>query len=91
YLRTPQENAEGYDQNSPINFADHLKGKFLLIHGTGDDNVHFQNSVMFSEALIQANKPFEQAYYPNKNHGIHGGNTSLHLYNKMTAFVTENL
>lgn len=91
YLRTPQENPEGYDQNSPINFADHLKGKFLLIHGTGDDNVHFQNSVMFSDALIQANKPFEQAYYPNKNHGIHGGNTSLHLYNKMTTFVIENL
>ncbi|MFC6102685.1 S9 family peptidase [Olivibacter domesticus] len=91
YLRTPQENAEGYDQNSPINFADRLKGKFLLIHGTGDDNVHFQNSIMFSEALIQANKPFEQAYYPNKNHGIYGGNTSLHLYNKMTAFVLENL
>jgi dipeptidyl-peptidase-4 len=91
YLRTPQENSSGYDQNSPINFADRLKGKFLLIHGTGDDNVHFQNSVMFSEALIQANKPFEQAYYPNKNHGIHGGNTSLHLYNKMTTFVIENL
>jgi len=91
YLRTPQENSSGYDQNSPINFADRLKGKFLLIHGTGDDNVHFQNSVMFSEALIQANKPFEQAYYPNKNHGIHGGNTSLHLYNKMTTFVMENL
>jgi len=91
YLRTPQENPEGYDDNSPINFADELKGKFLLIHGTGDDNVHFQNSVMFSEALIQANKPFEQAYYPNKNHGIHGGNTSLHLYHKMTSFILENL
>lgn len=91
YLRTPQENPEGYDDNSPINYADQLKGKFLLIHGTGDDNVHFQNSVMFSEALIQANKAFEQAYYPNKNHGIYGGNTSLHLYNKMTDFITTNL
>jgi dipeptidyl-peptidase-4 len=91
YLRTPQENPEGYDQNSPINFANLLKGKFLLVHGTGDDNVHFQNSVMFSEALIQANKPFDQAYYPNKAHGISGGNSSIHLYGKMTAFVMENL
>jgi dipeptidyl-peptidase 4 len=91
YLRTPQENPEGYDQNSPINYADRLKGKFLLVHGTGDDNVHFQNSVMFSEALIQANKPFEQAYYPNKAHGISGGNASIHLYSKMTDFVINNL
>ena len=91
YLRTPQENAKGYDENSPINFADKLKGKFLLIHGTADDNVHFQNSVMFSEALIQANKDFEQAYYPNKNHGIGGGNTTLQLYRKMTDFVLNNL
>lgn len=91
YLRTPQENPTGYDDNSPIHFADQLKGKFLLIHGTGDDNVHFQNSVMFSEALIQENKAFEQAYYPNKNHGIYGGNTSLHLYNKMTSFILGNL
>ena len=91
YLRTPQENAQGYDENSPINFADKLKGKFLLIHGTADDNVHFQNSVMFSEALIQANKDFEQAYYPNKNHGIAGGNTTLQLYRKMTDFILNNL
>lgn len=91
YLRTPQENAKGYDENSPINFADKLKGKFLLIHGTADDNVHFQNSVMFSEALIQANKSFEQAYYPNRNHGISGGNTTLQLYTKMTNFILNNL
>jgi dipeptidyl-peptidase-4 len=91
YLRTPQENKAGYDDNSPINYAKLLKGKFLLIHGTGDDNVHFQNSVMFSEALIQANKQFEQAYYPNKNHGISGGNTTLQLYRKMTEFVLNNL
>jgi dipeptidyl-peptidase-4 len=91
YLRTPQENVKGYDENSPINFADKLKGKFLLIHGTADDNVHFQNSVMFSEALIQANKSFEQAYYPNKNHGIFGGNTTIQLYTKMTDFILNNL
>jgi len=91
YLRTPQENAAGYDENSPVNFAHLLKGKFLLIHGTGDDNVHFQNSVVLSEALIQANKPFEQAYYPDKNHGIYGGETSMHLYSKMTEFIVNNL
>lgn len=91
YLRTPQENPEGYDINSPINFADKMKGKFLLIHGTGDDNVHFQNSVMFTESLVQANKDFEQAYYPNKNHGISGGNTTIQLYRKMTNFVLNNL
>ncbi len=91
YLRTPQENPEGYDINSPINFADQMKGKFLLIHGTGDDNVHFQNSVMFSESLIQANKSFDQAYYPNKNHGISGGNTTIQLYRKMTDFILNNL
>jgi dipeptidyl-peptidase-4 len=91
YLQTPQENPAGYDDNSPVNFAHLLKGKFLLIHGTGDDNVHFQNSVVLSEALIQANKPFEQAYYPDKNHGIYGGETSMHLYSKMTDFIINNL
>lgn len=91
YLQTPQENPKGYDENSPINFVDKLKGKFLLIHGTADDNVHFQNSLMFSEALIQANKSFEQAYYPNKNHGIYGANTRWHLYLKMTDFILKNL
>jgi dipeptidyl-peptidase-4 len=91
YMRTPQENSSGYDNNSPINFVDKLKGNLLLIHGTADDNVHFQNSVMLSEALIMANKPFEQAYYPNKNHSINGGNTSLHLYTKMTEFIFNKL
>ncbi|HUH19493.1 S9 family peptidase [Albibacterium sp.] len=91
YMRTPQENPSGYDNNSPINSAEKLKGSFLLIHGTADDNVHFQNSVMFSEALINANKPFDQAYYPNKNHSINGGNTSLHLYTKMSDFVFNEL
>ena len=91
FLQTPRENPEGYDDNSPINFADRLKGKFLLVHGTGDDNVHFQNSVAFSEALINANIPFEQAYYPNKNHSIRGGNTSIHLYSKLTSFIYNNL
>lgn len=91
YLQTPQLNASGYDDNSPINFANKLTGKFLLVHGTGDDNVHFQNAVMFSEALIQANKQFDQAYYPNKNHSIYGGTTTIQLYNRLTNYIIEKL
>ena len=91
FMRTPQENPSGYDDNSPINFTDGLQGKFLLIHGGGDDNVHFQNSMDFAEALVQANKQFEMQFYPNKNHGIYGGSTTIHLYTRMTDFIMENL
>lgn len=91
YLQTPQENPKGYDDNSPINFAKGLKGKFLLVHGSTDDNVHMQNSMDFVTALVKANKQFEQFIYPNKNHGIYGGNTRLHLYTQMTNFLMENL
>ncbi|MEO8533133.1 MAG: S9 family peptidase [Flavobacterium sp.] len=91
YMTTPQENASGYDQNSPINHVDKLKGKFLLIHGSGDDNVHVQNSMQMMEALIQANKQFDSQIYPDKNHGIYGGKTRIQLYNKMTNFIKENL
>lgn len=91
YMHTPQENPDGYDQNSPIFFADRLTGKYLLVHGTADDNVHVQNTMRMVEALVQANRPFEWAMYPDKNHGIYGGNTRLHLYTKMTRFVLENL
>ena len=91
FLQTPQENAAGYDQNSPTTFANLLKGKFLLIHGTADDNVHFQNSMEFSEALIQNKKQFDFMAYPDKNHGIYGGQTRPQLYEKMTNFILENL
>ncbi|RUT71138.1 S9 family peptidase [Flavobacterium cupreum] len=91
YMQTPQENASGYDQNSPINHVDKLKGKFLLIHGSGDDNVHVQNSMQMMEALIQANKQFDSQIYPDKDHGIYGGKTRIQLYNKMTNFIKENL
>ncbi|MBW2960436.1 S9 family peptidase [Mesonia aestuariivivens] len=91
YMTTPQENASGYDDNSPINHVDGLKGDFLLIHGSGDDNVHVQNTMQMVEALVQANKQFDWAIYPDKNHGIYGGNTRLHLYTKMTNFIKENL
>lgn len=91
YMQTPQENASGYDVNSPINHVDKLKGKFLLIHGSGDDNVHVQNSMQMMEALIQSNKQFDSQIYPDKNHGIYGGKTRIQLYNKMTNFIKENL
>ena len=91
FMRTPQENPKGYDDNSPTSYAQLLKGKFLLIHGTADDNVHFQNSMEFSEALIQNKKQFEFMAYPDKNHGIFGGQTRPQLYQKMTKFILENL
>jgi len=91
YMQTPQENASGYDDNSPINHVDKLKGKFLLIHGSADDNVHVQNSMQMMEALIQANKQFDSQIYPDKNHGIFGGKTRIQLFNKMTNFIKENL
>lgn len=91
YMTTPQENASGYDENSPINHVEKLKGDFLLVHGSGDDNVHLQNTMRLAEALIQADKPFDWAVYPDKNHGIYGGNTRLHLYKKMTNFIHETL
>ena len=90
-MRTPQENADGYDNNSPINFVDSLKGNYLIVHGTGDDNVHFQNSVEMVNKMVSKNIPFESAYYPNKNHGISGGYTRLHLFNRMTEFILDNL
>jgi dipeptidyl-peptidase 4 len=91
YMQTPQENPKGYDDNSPINFVSKLKGKYLLIHGSGDDNVHVQNSMQMMEALIQANKQFDSQIYPDKNHGIYGGKTRIQLFNKMTTFIQNNL
>ncbi|MFL5786710.1 MAG: S9 family peptidase [Flavisolibacter sp.] len=93
YMRTPQENIKGYDENAPLNFTNRIKGKFLLIHGTADDNVHFQNSVELVKALVRNNIDFESAYYPNKNHGISGitDNTTYHLWSKMTNWLYQNL
>lgn len=91
FMRTPQENPKGYDDNSPINHVDKLKGKFLIIHGTADDNVHFQNTVLMVDEMIKKNVVFESAFYPNKNHGISGGNTSFHLWSKMTNWLYNNL
>lgn len=91
FMQTPQENPSGYDQNSPLFFAKNLKGNYMVIHGTADDNVHVQNTMLMVEALIQNNKQFEWAIYPDKNHGIYGGATRLQLYTKIKNFITEKL
>ena len=91
YMQTPKENASGYDENSPINHVDKLKGHYLLVHGSADDNVHVQNTMEMISALVEANKQFDLFIYPDKNHGIYGGNTRYHLYKKMTDFILDNL
>lgn len=91
YMGLPKDNPGGYDDNSPVHHAYKLRGKFLLIHGSADDNVHLQNTMELANALISANRPFEMMIYPDRNHGIHGGNTRMHLYTLMTQFVKENL
>jgi len=91
FMQTPQENPDGYDDNSPVNHVEKLKGKFLLVHGSGDDNVHYQNTMELVNALVDANKQFDLFIYPNRAHGIGGGNTRLHLYTKMTDFIMGNL
>ncbi|MDA0904628.1 MAG: prolyl oligopeptidase family serine peptidase, partial [Bacteroidetes bacterium] len=90
FMQTPQENASGYDDNSPVNHADKLQGPLLLVHGSGDDNVHYQNSMEMINALVAANKDFDFFVYPDRNHGIYGGNTRLHLFNMMMDFVKAN-
>ena len=91
FMGLPKNNSDGYDLNSPLNFAHLLEGDYLLIHGSADDNVHLQNTMRMVEELIQEDKQFEWMIYPDKNHGIYGGNTSLHLYNKMTTFIEKKL
>jgi dipeptidyl-peptidase 4 len=91
FLGLPKDNAKGYDDNSPINFTELLKGNYLLIHGTADDNVHFQNTVEMVTSLQKANKQFDFMMYPDKNHGIAGGNTRWHIYTQMTNFILEKL
>jgi dipeptidyl-peptidase-4 len=91
YMRTLAENEKGYKENSPVYFADRLKGSYLLCHGMADDNVHFQNAAEMSKALIKANKQFETYYYPNRNHGIYGDNATIHLFTKMTNFIFDRI
>ena len=91
FMRTPQENFEGYNATSPLLRAKELKGKLLLIHGTADDNVHFMQSLEYAEALVQAGIQFDMHVYKDRNHGISGGNTSYHLYTKMSNYLFDNL
>ncbi len=91
FMRTPKENGDGYAASSAILRADKLHGSLLLIHGTADDNVHFQNCAEYSEALVQANKQFDMQIYTNRNHGIAGGNTRNHLMNRVANFFMEEM
>ncbi|MBI1221724.1 MAG: prolyl oligopeptidase family serine peptidase [Bacteroidetes bacterium] len=87
FMRTPQENGASYDANSPINHVDRIRGHYLIIHGTADDNVHFQNTVEMVDAMIQKNVKYDSEFYPNKNHGIYGGTTRLHLFNRISDYL----
>ena len=88
----PKDNPEGYRDGSPITFADRLRGNLLLIHGSGDDNVHYQGAEALINALVAANKPFTMMEYPNRSHGIfEGKNTTLHLFNLITKYLITNL
>lgn len=91
YMQTPQENENGYDDNSPINHVGKLEGNYLLVHGMADDNVHLQNTTEMISAMVNADKQFDLFVYPNKNHGIYGGNTRYHLFKKMTNFIENKL
>ena len=91
FMRKPQDNPDGYDQNSPLFFAGDLQGKLLLVHGTADDNVHVQNTLEFAERLVQEGKQFDMMLYTNRNHGIYGGNTRMHLFTLIESYLKENL
>ncbi len=91
YMRTPDENEEGYDNNSPMNYVENLKGNLLICHGTADDNVHVQNTYELTERLVQANKQFDMAIYTNRNHGIYGGNTRLQLYTRFVNYLKKHM
>ncbi|HLR33287.1 MAG TPA: prolyl oligopeptidase family serine peptidase, partial [Fodinibius sp.] len=91
FMQTPQLNPEGYRKGAPLTYAHQIKGNYLLVHGTSDDNVHFQNSVEMVNRLIASGVQFQTMYYPNRNHGIYGGNTRKHLYKMMNNFILKNL
>ncbi len=91
YMRTPQENPDGYDDNSPINHVDKIRGNYLLVHGTADDNVHYQNAIEMADALIEAGVDFELMIYPDHNHSIFTSSARLHLYRLMTDFLDRSI
>lgn len=91
YNGLPQENPQGYDAGSPLSYVANLQGDLLLVHGSGDDNVHYQNSEALVNALVKADKQFTMMEYPNRNHGIFGGNTRQHLFTLITRYLDEHL
>jgi len=91
FMQTPSENPEGYKKGAPLTYANQMSGNYLLIHGTSDDNVHFQNSVAMINQLVASNFQFQTMYYPDRNHGIYGGNTRKHLYSMMNRYILNNL
>jgi dipeptidyl-peptidase-4 len=92
YMGLPDDNADGYKNGSPITFAKDLKGRLLIVHGTGDDNVHYQGFELLVNALVAANKDFSMMAYPNRSHGItEGQGTTLHLYTMFTRFLNDKL
>lgn len=91
FMQTPQMNPDGYEKGAPLTYAGQIRGDYLLVHGTGDDNVHFQNAVRMVDKLVEKDVQFETMYYPNRNHGIYGGNTRRHLYEMLNSFIIKNL
>lgn len=87
YMRTPQQNTSGYQNSSPTTLASSLSGRLLLIHGTADDNVHFQNTIEYTSALIKSNKQFELFVFPDQNHSIPGSHNRNYLYTKVIDFL----
>jgi dipeptidyl-peptidase-4 len=91
YMRTPAENAGGYEEGAPLKYVQGLTASYLLVHGTGDDNVHPQNSIQLVDKLEGANKQFQFMVYPGRTHSISGGNSRTHLFTMLTNFVEQTL
>lgn len=91
FMRTPQQNASGYDAGSPMKLVDKLQGNLILIHGSADDNVHFQNTMDYADALVQADKQFDMFIFTDKNHSILGAHNRAFLYNKVIDFFNKNM
>ena len=92
YMGLPKDNEQGYEEGSPINFAHKLQGNLLIVHGTADDNVHYQNFERLVNELIRYNKTFTMMSYPNRSHGIYEGeNTMRHLYELLTRYLLDKM
>ena len=91
FMGLPNSNAKGYDEHAPLHLADKLQGGLLVMHGTYDDNVHIQHSLLLVEKFIRAQKQFEMQFYPDRNHSIYGDGATLHLFERMWQFVGQQL